>query len=277
MLSTPRLEEWKWPTRIISCICASVFFSQLHASDASPPATTQTTQPPDTSPAAAASQPAGPDGDAIDLSSPEAAIRQALAYKQRGDVADALRCLDAAGIQFPKNEGLLNEYGLALVDSGRLDDGIGKYREAIGLNPKFVAAHLNLSNALFAQGNFKESAEQLQIAIKIDPRSFEAYMNSGVMLSRLKNYPAAARMFQVAAPLRPDSSLAHDDLGVTLAQQGFLAEAVDQFTEAVRLKPDFKEAREHLARARAEVDAKKQSGSCSLAATKSSSCDHESK
>ena len=78
------------------------------------------------------------------------------------------------------------------------------------------------------------------------------------MLTTLKNYPAATRMFTAAVKLRPDSALAHDDLGVTLAAQGFLAEAVDQFTEAVTLEPDFKEARDHLARARAELDAKKQ-------------------
>jgi Tfp pilus assembly protein PilF len=113
MRSTSYLTAGKWLAQIVLlCISTSVCFSQSRESDNSSPATTQATQPADTRPAeAAASQPAGPGAAAIDLSSPEAALRQALAYKQKGDIADALRCFDAAGTRFPKNEELLNDYG----------------------------------------------------------------------------------------------------------------------------------------------------------------------
>jgi tetratricopeptide (TPR) repeat protein len=193
---------------------------------------------------------------AIDPDNHEAALQLAVTYKNRGDTAKALHSFADAEMRDPGDEALLNEYGLALVQSGEVTEGIEKYRAAIRINPRFVAARLNLSNALFAQGNFREAADQLHTASLIDPRSFEAFMNAGVMLATLKNYPAASRMFEAAVQLKPDSALARDDLGVTLAQQGFIDEAVDNFTQAVKIKPDFREAREHLARAKQERDAK---------------------
>ncbi len=193
----------------------------------------------------------------IDPRNHEAAIRLALAYKRSGDVANALRSFADAALHYPTDDALLNEYGLALVESGRIDDGIEKYRDAIRLNYNFVAAHLNLSNALFAQGKFPEAAEQLHIAVQIDPRSFEAFMNAGIMLANLKNYPAAERQFKAAVQLHPDSAEARDDLGVSLAAQGYLDEAIDNFIQAIRLKPDFQHARDDLARAQAERDAKR--------------------
>jgi tetratricopeptide (TPR) repeat protein len=192
----------------------------------------------------------------VDPKNREAGIHLAIAYKNRGDIAKALHSFADAEQRNPGDEALLNEYGLALVQSGQVTDGIEKYRAAIRIDPRFVAARLNLSNALFAQGNYREAAEQLHIAAVIDPRSFEAFMNAGVMLVTLRNYQSAERMFEAAVQLRPDSALARDDLGVTLAQQGFLDEAVDSFTQAVKLQPDFHEAREHLARAKQERDAK---------------------
>jgi len=195
----------------------------------------------------------------IDPKNIDAGLHLAVAHKNRGlpgDLAEALRCFEEAAQRNPGDDALLNEYGLALVQSGRVSEGVEKYRSAILINPRFVAARLNLSNALFSQGNYKEAAEQLHAAAQLDPRSFEAFMNAGVMLATLKNYPAASRMFEAAVQLRPGSALARDDLGVTLAQQGFIDEAVDNFTEAVKLQPDFREAREHLIRAIQERDAK---------------------
>jgi tetratricopeptide (TPR) repeat protein len=192
----------------------------------------------------------------IDPDNHEAALQLAVTYKNRGDIAKALHSFADAERRDPGDDALLNEYGLALVQSGQVSEGIEKYRAAIRINPRFVAARLNLSNALFSQGNFREAADELHAASLIDPRSFEAFMNAGVMLATLQNYPAASRMFEAAVQLKPDSAQARDDLGVTLAQQGFLDEAVDNFTQAVKIKPDFREAREHLARAKQERDAK---------------------
>ena len=196
---------------------------------------------------------------AIDPRNHDAAIRLALAYKQRGDITNALRSFADAALHYPTDEALLDEYGKTLVENGRIDDGIEKYRDAIRLNPNYVPARLHLSNALFSQGKFSESAEQLHIAVQLDPRSFEAFLSAGLMLATLKDYPAATRQFQAAVQLRPDSAEARDDLGVALAAQGprFLDEAIDNFIQAVKLKPDFQAARDHLAQARAQRDAKR--------------------
>lgn len=196
---------------------------------------------------------------AIDPRNHDAAIRLALAYKQRGDMINALRSFADAALHYPTDEALLDEYGKALVENGRIDDGIEKYRDAIRLNPSYVPARLHLSNALFGQGKFRESADQLHIAVQIDPRSFEAFFSAGVMLATLKDYPAATRQFQAAVQLRPESAEARDDLGVTLAAQGprFYDEAIDCFITALKIKPDFQLARDHLAQARAARDARR--------------------
>lgn len=188
---------------------------------------------------------------AIDPLNHEATIRLALAYKLSGDFPNALRSFSDAALHYPTDEALLDEYGSALVENGRIDDGIEKFRDAIRLDPNYIPARIHLSTALFAQGKFPESAEQLHIAVQIDPRSFEAYLSAGLMLATLKDYPAATRQFTAAVQLRPESAEARDDLGVTLAAQGFFDEAIDSFIMATKLKPDLQLARDHLAMARA--------------------------
>jgi tetratricopeptide (TPR) repeat protein len=187
----------------------------------------------------------------IDPRNREAGRRIGIAYRERGDLPEALRCFRKAEEQFP-TEDLLTEYGITLVQSGDIDKGIEKYRQAIRLNPNFVLARIRLSDALFAQHNFAESSKQLQIVSQIDPRNFDAFLSSGNDLEALGDYPAATRMLEAAVQIRSDSPEAYYHLGILREKQRFFGEAVDSFANAVKLKPDFKEAKEHLDALRAQ-------------------------
>jgi len=192
----------------------------------------------------------------IDPRNREAALRIGSAYRARGDLREALECFREAAEKYPNDE-LLAEYGAALVQAGRLDDGIEEFREAIRFNYNCIAARINLSNALFEQHNFAESLRQLQIVIEIDPRNFEAFMAAGIDNLRMGQYSVAGTMLEAAVQSRPTSAEAYFFLGIVQEKQGFLAEAIDSLSNAVKLKPDFKEASDELAKVRAQRNAPK--------------------
>jgi protein O-mannosyl-transferase len=187
----------------------------------------------------------------IDPNNREAARKMGLAFRARGEFPEALECFREAAEQHPTDE-LLNDYGATLVQAGRIDEGIEKLRQAIRLNPNFVPARINMSDALFSQRNYTEAAEQLQIVSKLDPRNFDAFMSAGKDLTILGDLPAAMRMLEAAIQLRSDSADAYFRLGDVQEKQRFFAESVDSFANAVKLKPDFREAIDRLAKAREE-------------------------
>jgi len=173
--------------------------------------------------------------------------------------------------------------GKALVKSGKIDEAISQFQQAIHLKPDYADAHDNLGLALAAAGKISEAISQFQQAVRLKPDGAEAYYNLGITLGSKGQYDEAIRQFeeairlkpgdaearnnlgvtlikngkvdeaisqyQEAIRLEPDSALAHNNLGLALAAKSQIDEAISQFREALRLKPDYAEAQNNLARA----------------------------
>ena len=52
---------------------------------------------------------------------------------------------------------------------GRLQEAAGMFRQAIGLNPRYMQPYLNLSEVLFISGDAEEALRTLAAASAIDP------------------------------------------------------------------------------------------------------------
>jgi serine/threonine protein kinase/Tfp pilus assembly protein PilF len=95
--------------------------------------------------------------------------------------------------------------GNVLQKSGRPDEAIAAYREAIRLKKDFAEAHNNLGIALKGKGRLDEAIDEYREAIR----------------------------------LKKDYALAHNNLGNALKKKGRLDEAIDEYREAIRLNKDF--------------------------------------
>jgi tetratricopeptide (TPR) repeat protein len=144
-----------------------------------------------------------------------------------------------------------NNLGSALVQSGRLDEAIAQFQEALNLYPHLAEAHNNLGNAFYRKGEVDEAMDQFQEALKISPSYPDASYNLGLALAQKGRLDKAIIEYQKALRLDPNNADIHNGLGLAFAQSGRMDEAISQFQDVLRLQPDNKDAQRNLAQAQA--------------------------
>jgi tetratricopeptide (TPR) repeat protein len=142
-----------------------------------------------------------------------------------------------------------NQLGNALVARGRVEEGIGQFREALRINPALAMAHYNLGNVLAGQGRTAEGIAELRAALRSDPAYADAHSSLGTILDRHGNLDEGIAELSEALRINPASADAHNNLGIALFQQGRVDRGIAEFREATRLNPGFAEAHCNLGNA----------------------------
>ena len=149
----------------------------------------------------------------------------------------------------PKDAEARANLGNALLATGRLAAAIAQYEEALRLNPELVAAHNNLANALVISGKPQAAIAQYEEAIRLNPDYPETQNNLANLLAASRSpgrLAEAISRYEAAIRLDPDAPAIRKNLGVALAAAGRLPEAVARYREAIQLKPDDVDALCHL-------------------------------
>jgi tetratricopeptide (TPR) repeat protein len=143
-----------------------------------------------------------------------------------------------------------NNFGHALYRSGRRDEGIQHYAEALRIRPNYAGALVNLSNALADQGKTAEAVTGYQKALEMDPNHIGARLNLGMALFQSGKLDEATAHFEHVVRAHPDDATARNSLGAAYAVQNRTGEAAREFEAALRLKPNYESARVNLDRLR---------------------------
>jgi Flp pilus assembly protein TadD len=165
---------------------------------------------------------------------------------KRGQSRDAVDHYREALRINPRYVAAHNNLGFALAGLGQHDDAIGHYTEAIRLLPTYPEARNNLALALAAQGKLDEAIREMREAVRIAPGRVESHFNLAALLRKAGQLPDAARHYSEGLRLQPGHADAHYRLGLVLVEQGSLDEAALSFERAVRLDPGFLRARRAL-------------------------------
>ncbi|HUI08146.1 MAG TPA: tetratricopeptide repeat protein [Verrucomicrobiae bacterium] len=176
-----------------------------------------------------------------------------LTWRRNPDYRSEVALWADAVAKFPNDLLLRNNLGIALTRAGRFQEAIGRYEEAIRLQPQYADAHYNLGIALERSGRLGEAIAQYEQALHLRPDDAEGHYNLGVTLQRMGRVQEALGHYERALQLRPGYAEAHYNLGIALARSGRVPEAVGHFEEAVRLKPDLAEAHYSLGLALAKL------------------------
>jgi tetratricopeptide (TPR) repeat protein/uncharacterized membrane protein len=146
----------------------------------------------------------------------------------------------------PNNSRAQNNLGEALLDVGKVSEAIGRYEQALQIQPDYAEAHNNLGNALVKEGRLRDAIGHYEQALRIAPDLAEAHYNLGIALERAGRFQDALKHYEQAVRIKPDYADAHNNLGITLARLGRLPEAMGHFEQALRLKPDSAEMHSNL-------------------------------
>ena len=179
----------------------------------------------------------------------------AIALMDRGDVARALGHAREAARLAPWHPEVPITLGNALARSGKIDEAIAVYREAITRRPNDLRLRSNLAvtlgNALAQAGKPADAIAVYEAAIAKSPDDPLLHSNLGAFLGEQGKLEESAGQFREAIRVAPDDPNAHLNMGVLLARMNRLDEAITEFVAAQQLDPTNAEIAENLERARA--------------------------
>jgi protein O-mannosyl-transferase len=141
-----------------------------------------------------------------------------------------------------------NDLGGVLLDSGRAGEAEAEFRKALEINPGYDRARFNLGSTYLREGRLREAVSELGADLKLDPTNPTAHNNLGTAFARLGDAAAAEAQFRESVALNPAYVQAHFNLGLVCEQQGRPDEAKSEYETVLRLKPGFPAAAARLRR-----------------------------
>lgn len=139
--------------------------------------------------------------------------------------------------------------GVALAESGHIEEAIAQYRKALEIKPDFASARSDLGVALARKGETEEAMTQFRQLLKMTPDFAQAHYNLGLALAHKGEMEEAILQFRQLLALVPDSGQAHYNLGLALAQKGDTRNAIAEWRKTLEIMPGSADARFNLGKA----------------------------
>jgi tetratricopeptide (TPR) repeat protein len=183
------------------------------------------------------------------------ALARSLAESKPPQLEEAIRYYTAAVALRPDSAGLHINLGNALHAQGKQDEAMAEYREARRLRTDYATAHYNLGLTLQRQRKRKEAISEFREALRLQPDYAKAHASLASALQIGGEPEEVLAEYRLALRFDPEDAETHFGLGFALQKQGKLDEAVVEYREALRLQP--KNADLHLRVGRALKDQEK--------------------
>jgi Flp pilus assembly protein TadD len=142
--------------------------------------------------------------------------------------------------------------GAVLWQTGRADEAIAAFREAIHRRPAYAEAHFMLATILRQRGDPAAALTEFRAAVSANPQYAEAFTAIGQLLALQHDEAGSTAAFAEAERLsrrKSDSQAAAFavNAGRERLAQGDVQGAIVRFRDAVRLAPDDAQAHYQLA------------------------------
>lgn len=132
-------------------------------------------------------------------------------------------------LQESSDPAVYNAKGLEQFNSGKYEDAVKSYKEAIRLKKDYAEAHYNLGDAYFKLNQFKQAVEAYKQALKYQPNSPNTYNNLGTAHFKLGEHKKATEAYKAAIRLDPKSGTSYYNLGATYVERGNTKSALEQY------------------------------------------------
>lgn len=97
-----------------------------------------------------------------------------------------------------------NQSALLINFSGKLDEALKHYKQAVEIQPKFADAYSNMGNTLREMQDIKGALACFKTAIDLNPMFADAYCNLGSILKDMGNIMEAITCYENALKIKPD-------------------------------------------------------------------------
>ena len=173
-------------------------------------------------------------------------LDQAIKYQSKGFITQASELYEFLIKNRFKESIVFANYGIILINSGKLKEAEESFQIAIKLNPKDEKLHSNLGGILKDLGKLKDAELSIRKAIEIKPDCANAHLNLGNILSDLDKLEEAEMATRKAIELNPNLAIAYSNLGGILKDLGRLEEAKLSTRKAIEINPNLAKAHSNL-------------------------------
>jgi tetratricopeptide (TPR) repeat protein len=166
-------------------------------------------------------------------------VEEAFRALSKGELDKAATALEEALKLDPKSP--IPMLGLAEVARLRKRAKLAEdwLKKALSIAPDDAQVQLAWGRYQYAARRLPQAEASFKRARELDPKSVAAHLDLGELyLTGMGRPKEAEAQFREAIRLRPDHGGAHNGLGMALAAQGQVASAAAEFEEAARLAPD---------------------------------------
>jgi tetratricopeptide (TPR) repeat protein len=163
-------------------------------------------------------------------------------HLERRSLVEALRLLSAALKSNAGSSDAMSNLGLALHASGRFEEAVASYRNALSLAPNHPEILVNLANACLELGRLDEALAAYDAALAAQPGHAGALVNRGNTLLRLNRPLDAIASFDAALVVMPGHPQILTNRGHALRRLDRPDEALVDFAAALAAQPEFAEA-----------------------------------
>jgi Flp pilus assembly protein TadD len=173
-----------------------------------------------------------------------------IALSRQGKMEEAIENFEIALTKNPLDPESNYNMAFALGEQGYFQDAIRHYNIAHENSRNNAVVnedvHNNLGILFSKTGRIEEAIRHFQEALVLNPGNFEANNNLAVVYTKTQDYARATQYFQAALRLHPDDHLLHNRLGLALMYVGRYEEARHHFEASLKLKPGFSLAEYNL-------------------------------
>jgi tetratricopeptide (TPR) repeat protein len=166
---------------------------------------------------------------------PEFYVELGKAWSKSGKQDEAIRAYEEALRHRENYPPALRELAAALALNGNISRAI----EVGGKASADTAALTNLGNAYLQQGNVDRAKEVLEQALALNPELPDAANLLGLVSLAKQDQEKAEAAFRRAIAIQPEMAEAHNNLGNLLAARKDYAEAAYHFQQAIASNPSY--------------------------------------
>jgi Tfp pilus assembly protein PilF len=107
-----------------------------------------------------------------------------------------------------------NTLGLVELKKKNISPAIKQFKEAVGLDPNFAEARMNLASLSLNNRDYVTAEENFKAVLKLRPKNFEAAIGLGVALRGNKKIDEAETQYNSAKGLDPSQGASYFNLGL---------------------------------------------------------------
>lgn len=161
-----------------------------------------------------------------------------LTYEQTSYWRDSITLFYHAVNVTANNDVAYSNLGVALAETGHLDEALVNFEQALKIRPKNPEANFNIAETLAKQGKHDEAVAWYNRVLKLTPGDAHTYISLATAKIQQGRFDEAVAICREGISHNPEKPQLYSNLGLALLQMEKIDEAVTELETAVKFGGD---------------------------------------